>query len=331
MATCVSTAHPEVWMNDFQDRLRIRAESHHAKCSLCVKHRLIIRKLPRGPGRLAQVQQYKNHLSRQYRDRQVYWSHRALSRTQSTSGAPITHLSMIVDGMDQQKHAYPKSQALQAKEFASWSRPRMQATTVICHGHAIVVALSPQNTKASGSRTMELIAYMMTKPLRYIHWSNVFLHIEADNCSKELKHQTSLRMMAAQIALHRLRGCEFDFLSSGHSHEDIDGHFSLTAAYLDRFPELWCIDDFRNCLTEFLSNKSVRIHEPKREVLVFGQFHDWTFGRLIFVPSWFVLNSLRFFHDDQDPITIWFVQWYHTKKNSMVIPLGNSKRIIIAS
>ena len=122
MATCVSTAHPEVWMNDFQDRLRIRAESHDAKCSLCVKHRLIIRRLPRGPGRLAHVQQYKNHFSRQYRDRQVYWSHRTLSRTQSTSGAPITHLSMIVDGMDQQKHVYPKSQALQAKEFASWSR-----------------------------------------------------------------------------------------------------------------------------------------------------------------------------------------------------------------
>ena len=93
---------------------------------------------------------------------------------------------MIVDGMDQQKHCYPKSQALKAKEFASWSRPRMQATTVICHGHAIVVGLSPQNTKASGSRTMELIAYMMTKPLKYIHWSNVFLHIEADNCSRQL-------------------------------------------------------------------------------------------------------------------------------------------------
>ncbi|CAL1133213.1 unnamed protein product, partial [Cladocopium goreaui] len=43
-------------------------------------HRLIIKRLPQGPGRLAQLAQYKAHLSRQYRDRQVYWGHRAKSR-----------------------------------------------------------------------------------------------------------------------------------------------------------------------------------------------------------------------------------------------------------
>ena len=154
--------------------------------------------------------------------------------------------------------------------------------------------------------------------------------IAPDNCSKELKHQTSLRMMATQIALHKLRGCEFDYLSSGHSHEDIDGHFSLTAAYLDRFPELWCIDDFQNCLTEFLSNKSVRVHEPKREVLVFDQFHDWTRGQLILVPSWFLLNKLGILHDDdQAPILIWLLPSYHTKKQFVVIPLGHSIWIIM--
>lgn len=268
----------QVWMTDFRDRLRIRAESHHSTCTTCVKHRLIIRRLPRGPGRLAQVSLYKAHLARQYRDRQVYWSHRSKSRTEATSGAPVTHCSLIVDGMDQAKHCYPKSQAVQAKEFASWSRPRLQATTCIAHGHAIVVGLSPQNTKSSGSRTLELIAYMMTKPLNHIHWSNCFLHLEADNATKEIKHQTSLRMLATLIGLRRLRGCELNFLSSGHSHEDVDAHFSLTSSYLDRHPELWCIEDFRSCLQQFLANPSVRVHEPKREVIVFDSFHDWIVG-----------------------------------------------------
>ena len=196
---------------DFQSRLRIRQQGHHGKCSTCVRHRLIIKRLGRGPARTAQLLLYKSHLSRQYKDRQTYWGHRAQSRTEATSGQPITTLSMIVDGMDQAKHAYPKGEALSAKEFSAWVRPRLQATTVIAHGHGILVGLSPQNTSSSGSRTVELIAYMMTKQLQYIHWPNVFLRLEADNCSKEIKHQTSLRMMASMICLHRLRGCEMNF------------------------------------------------------------------------------------------------------------------------
>ena len=186
----------EVWVQDFDGRLRTRATLHHARCAICVRHRLIIKRLPQGPGRLAQIQQYKRHLSRQYRDRQVYWSHRSLSRSQACGGAAINHISCIVDGMDQSKHAYPRSASMGSKEFSSWSRPRLAATTLISHGHAVIVGLSPENVPTSGSRTMELVAYMMTKTLNYVHWPNVFLHLEADNCSKELKHQTALRMLA---------------------------------------------------------------------------------------------------------------------------------------
>ena len=273
-------ANAKVWMEDFRHRLRIRQQGHHARCSVCIRHRLIIRRLGRGPARLAQLEQYKAHLGRQYRDRQVYWSHRARSRSEATSGAPVTHISMICDGMDQAKHAYPKGEAINAKEFASWVRPRLQATTIIAHGHAILVGLSPQNTLASGSRTMELVAYMMTKQLHYIHWPAVFLHLEADNCSRELKHQTGLRMMSTLIALHRLRGCEFNYLSTGHSHEDIDAHFSLTSSYLDRFRELHNISDFQKTLQKMFENRSIRVNEPSREVTVFDSFHDWPFNRI---------------------------------------------------
>lgn len=262
-------------MQDFHDRLRIRATSHHARCAICVRHRLIIKRLPQGPARLAQIQQYKRHLSRQYQDRQIYWGHRSLSRSEACGGAPINHIACIIDGMDQSKHCYPRSSAMGSKEFSNWSRPRLAATTLISHGHAVIVGLSPENVPTSGSRTMELVAYMMTKTLNYVHWPNVFLHLEADNCSKELKHQTALRMMATMIASHRLKGAELSFLQSGHSHEDIDAHFSVTSAWLDRYPELWCIDDYQKCLTTMLSNKQVRVNEPKREVVVYDQFRDW--------------------------------------------------------
>ena len=283
----------KVWMSDFQHKLRIRHQGHHAKCSTCCRHRLIIRRLGRGPARVAQMKLYKDHLSRQYRDRQVYWGHRAKSRSQSTAGGEINHISCIIDAMDQAKHAYPKGEALSAKEFSSWVRPRLQATTLICHGHAILVGLSPQNTSPCGSRSMELVAHLLTKTVSQVHWPNVFLHLEADNCSKELKNQTSLRMLATMISLHRLRGCEFSYLSSGHSHEDIDAHFSLCASYLQRFPELHNIKDFQQCMEKMLENPSVRVHEPKREVVVFDSFHDWTSDEAsnIFFRNWFPCSN----------------------------------------
>ncbi|CAL1131036.1 unnamed protein product [Cladocopium goreaui] len=33
-----------VWMVDFQNKLRIRQTGHHAKCSVCIRHRLIIKR-----------------------------------------------------------------------------------------------------------------------------------------------------------------------------------------------------------------------------------------------------------------------------------------------
>ena len=151
-------------MQEFSQRLRIRAKTHHARCSVCVRHRLIVKQLPRGPARTSQLQMYRLHLQKQYQDRQTYWSHRAQSRAEATSNANgnVKMVSLIVDGMDQAKHSYPKGEALDAKEFNSWSKPRMQNTTIIAHGHAVLVGLSPQNCPSSGSRTMELIAHMMS-------------------------------------------------------------------------------------------------------------------------------------------------------------------------
>lgn len=314
----------EVWMVDFQDRLRIRATSHHARCSICVRHRLIIRRLGQGPGRLAQIAEYKRHLGRQYRDRQVYWGHRSQSRSDAISGAPIRHLSLIVDGMGQAKHAYPKSESLGSKEFASWSRPRLAATTILAHGHAVVVGLSPDNVPTSGSRTMELVSYMMTKTLSYIHWPNVFLHLEADNCCKELKHQTSLRMMGTMIALHRLRGCEFSYLSTGHSHEDIDAYFSLASSWLERHKELWSINDFQKCLTAMLANKQVRVNEPKRDVVVFDRFRDWKPDFIIGILLVKLMRVISTYITNAVTLPLSWGQWrLHLAAKSMRYPASN--------
>ena len=143
----------QVWMKDLGRLLRIRREGHDPRCAICVRHRLIIRRVGRGPARRQQIIQFKRHLSRQYRDRQIYWGHRCKSRDDAVTGAPATFISCIVAGMDQQKHACPRSEAMSSKEFNSWNRPRLQSIILIGHGHCIISGLSPSNTPAGGSRT----------------------------------------------------------------------------------------------------------------------------------------------------------------------------------
>ena len=267
-----------VWMEHFTDKLRIRASTHHSKCSVCVRHRLIIKRVGRGPARLAQLQQYQAHLRRQYKDRQQYWEHRATSRLQASSGEPVTQVSMICDSMDQGKHCYPRSESMQSKEFNTWSRPKLQSTTIICHGHAVLVGLSPTHVPGNSSRTAELLSYMMTKCVSLsINWSNCFLHMEADNCAKEIKNQTCLRLLAALIGQYKLAGSQLSFLSSGHSHEDVDAHFAVVSSYLESHRELWTVDDFQQCLQDLFNDPKVRQHEGSREVVVFDQYRDWSF------------------------------------------------------
>ena len=272
-------------MQHFSSKLRIRSSTHHGKCSVCVRHRLIIKRVGQGPARTSQLLLYQQHLRRQYRDRQQYWHCRAVSRLQASSGEPVTEVSLILDSMDQAKHCYPRSECMGSKEFQQFYRPKMMNTSIIIHGHAVLVGLSPSNVPGNSSRAAELLAYSMTKSVELgINWSMCFLHVEADNCAKEIKNQCVLRLVASLTCQHKLAGCQLSFLSSGHSHEDIDAMFSQIASHLTSHRELWTVDDFRQCIQKFFSDPMVRKHEPFREVFLFDQFRDWKLGN--FASSW---------------------------------------------
>lgn len=105
-----------VWQEQFLDKLRIRSGTHHSKCSLCVRHKWILRKVGPGPARAGQLLEYRRHLSRQRDDRKAYWFARSRSRTQSAGPhSEVRDVTMIVDSMDQAK----RSLSMQSKEFGS--------------------------------------------------------------------------------------------------------------------------------------------------------------------------------------------------------------------
>ena len=275
-----------VWQSDFEGLLRIRFYSHHSKCSLCIKHRLLIKKIGHcPPARRAQHAMLQKHLDRQHRDRQVYYAARARSRLGATTLGEI-EITAILDSMGNQMYSWPRSPCMSSKEFGSFHRPPLTATGLLIHGHLAMMALSPNLVTSGSSRTAEVLCAGLTKLADKLDFRNVWINPQADNCSKEVKNVGVLRVLALWTALHKVRGCEVSFLSSGHSHEDIDGLFNLIRAHIETYRELLTPLDFKNCIQAFLDKPATRPYEPLRCVELLTRYKDW-----ILVECWMDLDG----------------------------------------
>ncbi|CAK9096327.1 FO synthase subunit 1, partial [Durusdinium trenchii] len=130
-----------VWLQEFSFP-KFRAQSSHSMCSTCVRHRFLIREMS-GHLRAREEQQslYTLHLRKQYFDRVCYWELRGLSRLRSFDAV------LILDGMDQAKFAYPRSDFFRTKELAGVQRPRAHISACILHGRSVIFTEIPEDFK----------------------------------------------------------------------------------------------------------------------------------------------------------------------------------------
>lgn len=279
----VLTCPTQVWQSDFCDKLRIRFATHHSKCTQCITHRMICKKLAHhGPARRSQFEELQRHLRRQHADRRAYYECRARSRlhaSQNLGPLGTFQLCGILDSMDAVKYSFPKSRVMNTKLFCKFVRPKMSCTGFLIHGHMMLTVLTHGALTCNSSRTVEVVSHALTeltrrreKPLdlRY-----AALHLQADNSAKECKNQTLLRHLGAQVALGKLGSAQLSFLSSGHSHEDIDGLFSLLRSWIQRTPEMWTPEAYRQCLESFFDKPEHRPYEKMRKVIQMSSFRDW--------------------------------------------------------
>lgn len=259
-----------VWQKGFAECLKVRQSGHHSKCSQCIKHRIVIRSLAKSTyARQCQIGLFQKHLKRTYDDRLVYWAARARSRL----GGPA--VSLILDSMDQQKHAWPRSPVMLSKQFNTFNRPRLTNTTLICHGHHVITSLSPPFLPSNASRSCDILMHSLHLLSQKMDLRSVCLDIQADNCSKEAKNNACLRLCSLLISTHTIGQATLNFLESGHSHEDIDAHFKDVATWLQRHPELHTREAFRSCLDEYHQLDKVRPLEASKFVLSHDQVRDW--------------------------------------------------------
>lgn len=267
-------------MTDFKERLRIRFSKHHSTCSICLRHKLLLKRLGHcGPARRAQLQLLQQHRTRQRRDRQCYWMMRASSRLDAQAASPST-ICCILDSMDAAKHSWPRSQIMKSKEFSAFNRPRLTSTTLLVHGHLALLGLSPHFVSSNSSRSCELLSHALTLLSEKVRLEGACLHIQGDNCCRELKNNSVLRLLAMWVAVGKVARAQMACLTSGHSHEDIDALFSLLRAHLQDHQELWTPLDFQRCLERWFASEDHRPHEPMRRVCMISRFRDWNLDRI---------------------------------------------------
>lgn len=187
-----------IWHQEFPF-LKFRPTSSHGQCGTCLRHKLLIKGFTGHiKARQEQVNQYVLHLRSQYADRIRYWELRGQSRLRTAYDALL-----IVDGMDQAKFCYPRSNLFASKDVQGFNRPRAHIAGCICHGRFVLFTISPANVPKDANASIETIAHCLHLLSKEIELSKCTVHIQSDNTPREVKNNHVLRFMAS-LVVHRI-------------------------------------------------------------------------------------------------------------------------------
>ncbi len=263
----------KVWLTLFSKKLKFRTGFRHGLCSVCVQHRLLIRSLSHNI--VAQNKQrllYDNHLDAQYRDRLLYWSLRAASRL-----ANNVVITLILDGMDQAKFAWPRASWLTTHQWDSFNRPRLHVWCALVHGYGTLITVSNSDCPKGGSTTVEVLAFLFTHlkslgvPIHKAHFN-----IQLDNTSSSNKNNSVFSFIGLMILTAVIGSSTVNFLRCGHTHEDVDQVFGELSKFVKKalhYAEV--VDDFVKGINRFLQ-VLVRPYEKRfRLVLRMDRIRNW--------------------------------------------------------
>ena len=268
----------QVWEESFRNTLFIRPRTQHTKCSECIRHKLVLKRLKRNvAARRSQLEMFKAHLRRQYQDRVVYWKNRSESRTGELPSS-VRKVTVTIDSIDHQKFPLPKSLSMNSKDFSGFIRPTLSVTCQLIHGFCVLFYVSGPWVRHDSSWTAELLAHGLhtmqqqfpSVDLRSSHYAT-----HGDNSSKELKNNCCLQLLSSLVGMHRLKYSSLSCLQSGHSHEDIDQLFSGLAQWIGNSNEIHTADEYVAAIQAWLDKPSTRPTESYKKVFLVDCNRAW--------------------------------------------------------
>ena len=237
---------------------------------------------------------WREHLRAQYHDRLIYWSLRWASRSS------LDVLTIIIDSMDQVKTAWPQYKfARKPHSLESLKRPRVILTAVLCHGWCSNVFIADEALHHGAasfcdmiSRSLDNVAEIAEKNGRTFPRHLV---IQADNTTAQNKNSLVSLFLAYLVSEGKFLTCTFNFLTVGHTHEDVDHFFSLILSTVLRPCRFEVPDELVALLKAkmkgFVSAKGEELYVE--EVRHIRNFDDWLGQLKITLRNCFVSRSGR--------------------------------------
>ena len=206
--------------------LKFRKASQHKECNTCHNLR---EKLDGKKGNAKQkmelARDWREHLRAQYHDRLIYWSLRWASQ------ASLDVLTIIIDGMDQVKTAWPQYKfPRKPHALENLKRPRVILTAVLCHGWCTNVYITDEFLHHGASSFCELISRSLDNVADIAEkQGRAFprhLVIQADNTTAQNKNSLVSFFLAHLVSEGKFLTCTLNFLTVGHTHTHLDvDHF----------------------------------------------------------------------------------------------------------
>ncbi len=139
-------------------------------------------------------------------------------------------MSLIIDGMDQQKTTVPHFLNLSKTASASW-RLRTHLTGVILHGIESFAFFDVFEFPNDSNLTCNILLKILE-----LHKESLppVLYVQMDNCAGQNKNRYVLAFLSLLVELGIFKKVKVSFLMVGHTHEDVDQFFSRISSWLSK-------------------------------------------------------------------------------------------------
>ncbi|XP_052789179.1 uncharacterized protein LOC128223807 [Mya arenaria] len=200
----------------FVPNVIIPKRSRFTVCDTCHDIKSKLEKTTNKMERKELHQRREKHLRQQNAERSKYYKHIRKAKSQ-----PDQYLSIILDGMDQEKTRLPHLPTTPKSLSNAW-KVQFNLMGAIAHGIGIYGFFDPFQWSHGGNYTISILfsIFGMLDSLPEV------LYLQLDNCPGANKNRFVIGFLALLVQAGIFKKIKLSFLMVGHTHEDIDQLFS---------------------------------------------------------------------------------------------------------
>ena len=152
-------------------------------------------------------------------------------------------LVIIIDSMDKVKTMYPKYRSHRKPAYLDGlPRPRSTLSAVLCHGWCTCIYTADEFLSHGASAFCEVLCRALDQVLAISQKTGRpmprHLVIQSDNTTSQAKNSVVSVFLAYLVAKGYFSSATLNFLTVGHTHEDVDRLFAMIILLVLR-PKLW--------------------------------------------------------------------------------------------